>query len=204
MSLRSSEQPPRWVEVPFYPRAPSTERVRALLAARRDAPFTYDAVGLTREGPPRAPDGFVLDAYGAELGRGSEVWERAKGALRAFGHYPPSFTRIVRLDPELREGALFATVAEHYGFASAHPCRIIYVIDEATRFGFGFGTLPGHSERGEERFVVAIDGDGWVSYDVRAFSRPTGVITRLGAPIARSLQRRFQRETVAEMRRRCR
>lgn len=190
--------------MPFFARPPSDERVKALLAPLRDAPFTYAEVGWTREGPARAPDGFVLDDYGTELGRGPDVFARAKRALFDFAHYPPSFTRVVRLDDALEEGALFATVATHLGFASAHPCRVIYVIDEPSRFGFGFGTLPGHSERGEERFIVSTDAHGRVSYDVRAFSRPRGAFTRLGAPVARRLQLRFQRETVAEMRRRCR
>lgn len=186
--------------MPFFARPPSEQRVKGLLETLREAPFTYREVGWTREGPARAPNDFVLDDYGTELGRGAEVFTRAKRALADFAHYPPSFTRVVRLD-ELGVGALFATVATHLGFASVHPCRVIYVIDEPQRFGFGFGTLPGHSECGEERFTVSTDLHGRVSYDVRAFSRPRGVLTRLGAPVARRLQLRFQRETLAEMRR---
>ena len=41
------------------------------------------------------------------------------------------------------------------------------------RFGFGYGTLPRHAERGEERFSVEwYREDGCVYYDVFAFSRP--------------------------------
>jgi len=189
--------------MPFFAQTPSDDRVKRLLARLSEAPFPYADVGLTREGPARAPRGFVLDDYGTELGRGSEAFSRGKHALRSFAHYPKSFTRVVRLGSELHAGTLFATVAQHFGFASAHPCRVIYVIDERDRFGFGFGTLPGHSERGEERFLVRRDAHDLVSYDVRAFSRPAGWLTRLGAPVARELQRRFQRETVMEMRRLC-
>lgn len=189
--------------MPFHGSTPSDAQVKRLLRGLRDAPFTYADVGLTEHGTPRAPVGFVLDDYGTELGRGPEVFSRARDALRNFAHYPPSFTRVVRLEGPLEPGALFATVAGHFGFASTHPCRVIYVIEAPDRFGFGFGTLPGHSERGEERFVVRTDPHGRVSYEVRAFSRPSGLITRLGATVARRLQRRFQRETVAEMRRLC-
>ena len=40
------------------------------------------------------------------------------------------------------------------GFLQA-PCRVVYVIDEPDIRGFAYGTLPGHPESGEERFVGA-------------------------------------------------
>ncbi|MBK6811923.1 MAG: DUF1990 domain-containing protein [Sandaracinaceae bacterium] len=78
-------------------------------------------------------------------------------------------------------------------------CRVIYVAREPSSFAFGFGTLPGHAESGEESFRVTLDDDV-VRYDVQAFSRPHGVLSRLGAPVARSYQLRFQRETLEWMR----
>ncbi len=53
-----------------------------------------------------------------------------------------------------------------------------------SRFGFAYGTLPGHVESGEERFLVEWDrGDDAVWYDILAFSRPNHVLTRLGYPV---------------------
>lgn len=183
----------------FFARPPGAARVRELLAARRDAPFTYDAVGATEAELTAAPPGFVLDRYGAELGAGEVVFERARAALCRIANYPPSFTRVVRMSDEpLAPGALFATLATHLGFVSVHPCRVLFVHDEPGCFAFGFGTLPGHAESGEERFRVRVDGDQ-VRYDVQAFSRPHGLLSRLGAPVARHYQLRFQRETKAHM-----
>jgi uncharacterized protein (UPF0548 family) len=71
-----------------------------------------------------------------------------------------------------------------------------------TAFGFAYGTLPGHAESGEERFLVEWDragGDVW--YDLLAFSRPRHVLARLGYPLARRLQNRFAKESAAAMRR---
>jgi hypothetical protein len=34
------------------------------------------------------------------------------------------------------------------------PCRIVAVVDEPLRFGFAYGTLPGHPESGEEAFII--------------------------------------------------
>ena len=64
------------------------------------------------------------------------------------------------------------------------------------RFGFGYGTLPGHAERGEERFSVEwYREDGYVYYDVFAFSCPKHPLAWFGCPFARALQRRFARDS---------
>lgn len=182
----------------FYVQNPSDERILAVLAELADAPFTHVDVGSSEADLERAPPGYVLDRYGVELGRGQAVFERARAALERVDNYPPSFTRIVRQPGDLAPGQLFATVARHPGFVSVHPCRILYVLREEGRFGFGFGTLPGHAESGEERFLVTLQ-NGRVRYDVQAFSRPHGLISRLAAPISRFYQLRFQRETVETM-----
>ena len=57
---------------------------------------------------------------------------------------------------------------------------------------FGYGTLAGHPESGEERFEVRFDPQtGAVSYEIQAFSRPALLLSRLGYPFARRVQRRF-------------
>ncbi len=68
------------------------------------------------------------------------------------------------------------------------------------RFGFAYGTLPGHVEKGEERFAVEWDhGDDSVHYDVLGFSRPKHPMAWPGYPLARSLQRRFARDSKGEI-----
>lgn len=52
------------------------------------------------------------------------------------------------------------------------PARVVMVIDEPTRKGFVYGTLPGHPEDGEESFIVSQRDDGSVWITIRAFSRP--------------------------------
>ena len=49
----------------------------------------------------------------------------------------------------------------------ATPCRVVYVIDEPSRRGFAYGTLPGHPESGEEAFIVEIDETDEVWFSVR-------------------------------------
>lgn len=54
------------------------------------------------------------------------------------------------------------------------PVRVVYVVDESNRKGFGYGTLPGHPQSGEESFIVERTPDGSVWLTVTAFSRPGG------------------------------
>jgi uncharacterized protein (UPF0548 family) len=44
--------------------------------------------------------------------------------------------------------------------AIAALCRIVGVIVEADKFGFSYGALPEHPERGEESFIVARSSKG--------------------------------------------
>jgi hypothetical protein len=68
------------------------------------------------------------------------------------------------------------------------------------RFGFAYGTLADHPERGEERFVVEWhEWDDSVWYDLCAVSRPAHWLARLGYPYTRWEQARFRRLSAAAM-----
>jgi uncharacterized protein (UPF0548 family) len=86
------------------------------------------------------------------------------------------------------------------GLWSLNACRIVYVVKEQRRFGFAYGTLPAHAESGEERFTVEWrQEDNSVWYDILAFSRPRELLSRLGCPFVRKLQKRFARESAVAM-----
>jgi uncharacterized protein (UPF0548 family) len=70
-------------------------------------------------------------------------------------------------------------------------CRIVSVMDTDDAYGFAYGTLPGHPERGEEAFHVVRAPDGEVTFQVVAFSRPADPLARLGSPVARRIQTRI-------------
>jgi uncharacterized protein (UPF0548 family) len=72
-------------------------------------------------------------------------------------------------------------------------------MDEVDRFGFAYGTLPGHVECGEEIFMVERTGDGTVRYVIQAFSKPRFWMARLAYPVARAHQRKFVRDSKATM-----
>jgi uncharacterized protein (UPF0548 family) len=69
------------------------------------------------------------------------------------------------------------------------PNRIVAVVSEPTRFGFAYGTLPGHQERGEESFVVELLPDGRVMGRIVVDAVPATVAARSCAPVVRRVQR---------------
>ena len=80
------------------------------------------------------------------------------------------------------------------------PCRIVYVTDETDRFGFAYGTLSGHPERGEESFHIVRTPSGQVTFEIVAFSRPSDLLVKLGRPAARLMQVRSSKRYLSGVR----
>lgn len=171
---------------------PELDTITRYLEAQCGLPFTYNHVGATQE--QGQPAGFAID-HNREPLPGS--FEAAKAALRRWAMFPAPWTAIEPKAP-LAPGETVAVLV-HAGVWWLNAARIVYVVDEPDRFGFAYGTLPGHAECGEERFLVERAG-GEVWYDLYAFSRPRHWAARLGTPVTRALQRRFARDSKAAMR----
>lgn len=182
---------------------PSPQRIARFLGAQRDAPFSYDEVGATRE-DGKAPAGYAIDHNRARLGIGRDTFERAVAALYAWKMFDVGWARLVPAGAPVEVGTTVAVLARHYGFHSLNPCRISYTIEEdeggLVRRSFAYGTLPEHGERGEERFTVEWRReDDSVFYELYAFSQPNTFLAKLGYPLARRLQRRFARDSLRAM-----
>ena len=180
-------------------REPSPERVRAVLARQARLRCSYEAVGATRH--DGRPAGFDHDRNRAPVGAGDGDFGRACAALRAWEMFPAPWTRVAWAGEgpaPIEEGAVEAPLVRAVGLWWLNAGRIVYTLDEegpVRRFGFAYGTLPQHVERGEERFTVERRDDGSVWYEIVAFSRPRHWMARLGYPLARRLQRRFVRQS---------
>ena len=183
-------------------RKPSPDVIRRFLARQDALNFTYDAVGASATTPPA---GFVVDRTRAVFAGGSEVFNRAEAALRQWRQFDLGWVQAFPNDTPLEPGRAVAILGRAMGTWWLNACRIVYVIDEAgppARFGFAYGTLPGHAESGEERFLIEWNpADDVVTYDILAFSRRRRLSVRLAYPLMRRLQRRFGRDSVASMRR---
>ena len=170
----------------FRPRAPDDAALRTILERGASALLTYPEVGATRRGA--LPHGYTHDRYRIELERGS--FDRAADGLRAWQAHLGAGVAVYPRDAPLEVGTDVVVTARAGPLHALAPCRVVYVIDESDRFGFGYGTLPGHPECGEEAFVVERDTDGDVTFAIVAFSRPVELVVRIGKPVARMVQRR--------------
>ncbi len=167
--------------------------------AQRSLDYSYPGAGVTRDDGP-APAGFDHDRNRDELGRGQTVFDKAREAIRTWEMFPAPLATIEPKHIPIAEGEIAGVVMRVFGLWFVSAARIVYVIDEPRRFGFAYGTLPGHVEAGEERFLVEWLPDDTVVYTIVAFSRPRYWLARLGKPIARMLQRRFVRLSKQRMR----
>ncbi len=181
---------------------PARKRIERFLDEQRALPFSYTAVGATLATPP---PGFALDHHRARLGSGRACFERACAALRAWRMFDLGWVDVGDREAPIEPGTCVAVLARFAGVWSMNACRIVQVLEPrggVERFGFSYGTLPGHVERGEERFTIELDArTGDVTYDILAFSRPHPLWARAATPFIRRLQRRFARDSISAMRR---
>jgi uncharacterized protein (UPF0548 family) len=157
-------------------------------------------VGATAATPPA---GYALDHTRIELGLGEAAFHAAKAAMQRWEHFRLGWVEASSPPTPIRAGEVVAIMGHAMGLWWLNACRIVYTVDEAgpiNRFGFAYGTLPGHAESGEERFLIEWDqSDNRVWYDIFAFSKPNSILARLGYPMVRRLQKRFGRDSAAAM-----
>lgn len=181
-------------------RKPPADLVRQCLTAQAKLPFTYAAVGATAHTPPA---GYVVDHTRIKLGEGQAIFNAAKAALQRWEQFQLGWVAPWPCSTPIQPGEVVAVMGRAIGLWSTNCCRIVYIIDEpcpVNKFGFAYGTLPRHIESGEERFLVEWDrADNSVTYDILAFSRPKKLLTRLGYPMVRRMQKRFARDSAAAM-----
>ncbi len=180
----------------FLLRQPTDAVIQTFLQAQARLELTYAEKGATATTPPA---NYVVDRIRVRLGEGEQVFRRAKIGLEGWRQFDLGWLKAFPTNTPIRAGEVVAVVARTLGVYSLNAARIVYVTDEPRRFGFAYGTLPGHVERGEERFLVEMAADDSVWYDIQAFSQPKHMLTKIGYPFVRRLQKRFGRESAAAM-----
>lgn len=173
-------------------RRPTPERVEEYRQARlNSAPTAVPS--------PQPPPGFRHDTFMRTLGSGPEDFTRARQGIERWAAHRGSGVDIFPPDAVVRPGAIVAILTRQLGLWVLAACRVETVIDEATRFGFVYATLPDHPETGYESFVVS-NVEGEISFQIDAVSRPGTALLRLGAPVTRVLQRRASAAYLAALR----
>lgn len=147
---------------------------------------TYDEVGCTLS--KRAVDGYRFEHATILLGHGPGVFERAVEGLKTWKAHRLPLMKAVPSERAIRSGDSVIVTLGSSVLALAVPCRIIEVISDDHRWGFSYGTLPGHPVEGEESFVVSCSDAGDVRFEITSISRPGLPLVRLMGPIGRTAQ----------------
>jgi len=185
--------------MPFL-RKPRPAQIHEFLDQQARQDFSYPFIGHTASTPPA---GFNIDHTRIRLGTGEAVFIATTKAFERWAQFQLGWVEPWSPPIPIRPGENVAILAWVGGLWWLNACRIIYVVDEpipVQRFGFAYGTLPGHAERGEERFLIEWDqADNSVWYDILAVSRPRDPLARLAYPFTRMVQKRFARDSAASM-----
>ncbi len=189
----------------FSPFPPADETVRVLVSTQKKLPFSYPDPGATLL--EKVPEGFRLLHRRVRLGSGAATFSRARYAIRSWRMFRMRWVRLYWLDVQPEVGAVVIVAARGAGLWTLNACRVVYTVDQpgpVETYGFAYGTLPEHIERGEERFLVQWDhSDDSVWYDLMSFSRPAHPLARVGGPLVRRFQRRFATASMATMEAAC-
>lgn len=177
---------------------PSKSTIESYLAYSRKALFNYKERLQTKS--DESVKGYDNDHHFEQVGKGEQDWENAKEVLLSWKHFPSKWTKIYDFNESVEVGNEVAVTFLLFGIWWINSARVVYKIDEPNRFGFAYGTLEGHVESGEEIFLLERDADGHVFYHIKAFSKPAYWFVRLGYPLARRYQKKFVRESMAEVR----
>ncbi|MGZ2358041.1 DUF1990 domain-containing protein [Streptomyces sp. 372A] len=161
--------------------------------------LNYPETGATRLGP--LPDGYNHLHHRTLVGRGRADFEAAGAAITEFRMHRGSGVRVEASTPRADAGTAVRVAVQAGPLRLAVPCRVIWAEYGPGRIGFGYGTVTGHPERGEECFVAELAEDGTVSFTVTAFSRPARWYSRLGGPLVPPLQRWYARRLGRTLRR---
>lgn len=186
----------------FLLQKPSDEEIRDFIAGQSRLSFSYEAIGATKN--HAAPGNYPINCLRKEIGKGQKIYTKAADALFSWQMYATNWTKLYPLNSPVEEGKVVAVLAKHFAFWSLNPCRVIYLLKEETngfqRKGFAFGTLPAHSEKGEEQFSVEWDkSSDRVWYELYAFAKAQNWLAKIGFPLVGLLQRRFAEDSFQAM-----
>jgi len=154
--------------------------------------LNYPAIGSTERGTP--PAGYTYVESQDHIGDGIEAYRRVAAGILRWELQRRSGLRVRTDAPGVVPGARVVSGFGVGPFRINAPCEVVWMRppvpgDGPQSAGFGYGTLPGHPERGEEAFEVELDGQGRVLLSIRAFSRHANWFYRAGGLVARAAQR---------------
>ncbi|WP_020107683.1 DUF1990 domain-containing protein [Nocardia sp. 348MFTsu5.1] len=168
------------------------------LATRlRGVAFSYPEIGETRQ---ELPDGYHHVHREVVVGSGRRRFVEIADAIATWQVQLGAGLRVDASSETIEAGTV-ARVGIGVGpLRLKAPVRVVYVIEEADRRGFAYGTLVGHPVSGEELFCVELRDNNTVVFVVTAFSRPRTRLARMAGPVGRLGQRAITARYLRAMR----
>ncbi|WAP51831.1 DUF1990 domain-containing protein [Arthrobacter sp. ATA002] len=176
--------------------------------------LSYPDPGYTRRPYPqpltqRWPGGYRLVLRREKLG----VPDPAAGFLRLANGilnwelHRLSGLRVAAATPRAASGVEMASGVGLGPLRYYAPCRVLWAEEPALddggapvpgqRAGFGYGTLKGHPEQGEEGFYAELDEASTLVFRVAAYSRPANRLIAAGDFANRAVQQLITRRYLA-------
>lgn len=174
---------------------PEPQTLHDFLSDQAAKALSYAEVGAT-EGT--LPSGYVINHTRIQLGAGLQTYTHACGILKAWQQLQLGWVGFWPTTAPIKTDENVVILGKALGLWWLNACRIVYTIDKSgahPRFGYAHGTLPDHLASGEERFLIEMDAEAKVWFDILSFSRPTSWLARIGYPYLRFSQKRFGRES---------
>eukprot|EP01114_Cavostelium_apophysatum_P014721 TRINITY_DN3884_c0_g1_i2.p1 TRINITY_DN3884_c0_g1~~TRINITY_DN3884_c0_g1_i2.p1 ORF type:complete len:233 (-),score=27.01 TRINITY_DN3884_c0_g1_i2:24-722(-) len=208
----------------LFVKKPTEAQISEFLEDQRDSKLNYSFSKATLDHHSR--DEFTrderfklfdIDQHRIKLGSGEQVFRKAVEGLRSWKQFSLDWVELHHPDTPIAVGSNVAIFARTAGVWTASACRIVYVVDDISndplasqmamqpasnvkRYGFAYGSLDKHVEKGEERFLIewnTVTND--VTFDILAFSQPGAWFTKLGYPVARWVQDTFAKAALDAM-----
>lgn len=155
--------------------------------------LTYGHVGSTLDAS-QYPHGLARQEERRSIGTGQAAFEAAKVALRVWS---PQRAVGASVQPPGIRPDLGETVVLRLGIGPVQlsvPNRIVAVVDEPDRYGYAYGTLPGHPACGEELFLIERVANDHVIFTIRVDAKVADDLRMLAfviTPVQRIALRRY-------------
>jgi len=178
---------------------PTAEDLDHLLTVAEDDDFTYSDLGSTRAG--FLPPGYSHDRCSLVLGP-EACFDAAVLGLKHWAAHKGAGARVFP-DGPVSSGATHIIIRRVGPLWVLAPVRLVFVTDrphQPDRYGFAYGTLPGHPEVGEQQFMVQKKSGGEVEFDIVAFYRPGELVAKAVGRVTTSLQHTLTRRYLEGLR----
>lgn len=126
-------------------------------------------ISLDPDAWPASDSTYRRTEHTALIGSGDAVWQRVSRAVLRWEVKTASGFTVDAPGP-VWAGQRPTVTAHLLGLTVVEPVEVLDVVEEPTRCGFSYRTLPGHPVDGEEAFYVHRRGDD-VHLTIRSLTR---------------------------------